>query len=257
MLGKLYKYDIKCTARVLVPVYVIYLAITAALKVMLEMKIETGIFALIGDFLSMVFFLLSFCVFLLGWGHTLRRFNENLFTDEGYLMNTLPVKPWQHITAKLFASFSWVIISIVCIAAAFGILMIGKYEELKIIFEVLGRELSDFKAYETVMLILLVLSFGVFITLLTFAGDALKSAFGFMKKAYVQVIVLIVGFFIGMIGLPYFGEFIYAVFDDVFKLDESYGFVFLLSAYSLLFILLSVGMFALTNYLMKRKLNLE
>lgn len=31
----------------------------------------------------------------------LLRFYKNLLQNEGYLMNMLPVKSWQHITAKL------------------------------------------------------------------------------------------------------------------------------------------------------------
>ena len=41
----------------------------------------------------------------------LQRFYKGLLRDEGYLMHTLPVKPWQLITAKGFTAFVVVIIS--------------------------------------------------------------------------------------------------------------------------------------------------
>ena len=41
----------------------------------------------------------------------LQRFYKGLLRDEGYLMHTLPVKPWQLITAKGFTAFVVVIVS--------------------------------------------------------------------------------------------------------------------------------------------------
>lgn len=35
------------------------------------------------------------------------RFYKNMYTDEGYLMHTLPVRPWMHITAKTVAGSIW------------------------------------------------------------------------------------------------------------------------------------------------------
>ena len=35
------------------------------------------------------------------------RYYRNLYGDEGYLMNTLPVTPAQHVWAKLICAFLW------------------------------------------------------------------------------------------------------------------------------------------------------
>lgn len=39
------------------------------------------------------------------------RFYRNMYTDEGYLMHTLPVKSWEHIFSKGLVFFIWTLIS--------------------------------------------------------------------------------------------------------------------------------------------------
>ncbi len=57
----------------------------------------------------------------------IQRFYKNLLGDEGYLMFTLPVHPWQHIVSKLTAAVVWTLssclvtlLSIVILAARAG-----------------------------------------------------------------------------------------------------------------------------------------
>ena len=51
------------------------------------------------------------------------RFYKGLLGDEGYLMHTLPVKPWQLITSKGIVACAVVIISIVCAVISIFILI--------------------------------------------------------------------------------------------------------------------------------------
>lgn len=62
---------------------------------------------------------LSFCVTLC----TAIRFYKNFFTDEGYLMFTLPVKTSDLLLSKIFVSALWKLISI--LAAAISVLVIA------------------------------------------------------------------------------------------------------------------------------------
>ena len=50
-------------------------------------------------------------------------FRSNMFTDEGYLTNTLPVSSHQLLLSKVITMFSWDIISIIAIAASVAIFM--------------------------------------------------------------------------------------------------------------------------------------
>lgn len=70
----------------------------------------------------------------------LQRFYKGLLRDEGYLMHTLPVKPWQLITAKGFTAFVVVIISgIIAVISIF--ILIGV--SISISISDLGELLAD------------------------------------------------------------------------------------------------------------------
>ena len=43
------------------------------------------------------------------------RFYRNMYTDEGYLMHTLPVKSWEHILTKGLTFFIWSLISVLAV----------------------------------------------------------------------------------------------------------------------------------------------
>lgn len=51
------------------------------------------------------------------------RFYKNMFTDEGYLMHTLPVSPSSHIVSKLLIYLVWFLINIFSIVASISILL--------------------------------------------------------------------------------------------------------------------------------------
>lgn len=57
--------------------------------------------------------------------YTALRFYRNLFTDEGYLMHTLPVKKWELITAKGLVAVIWnVITTITTLLAVFLVVLL-------------------------------------------------------------------------------------------------------------------------------------
>ena len=46
-------------------------------------------------------------LFTVGFTISLTNFHKTLFTDEGYLMLTIPVKPYYHIFTKFISSVIW------------------------------------------------------------------------------------------------------------------------------------------------------
>lgn len=73
------------------------------------------------------------------------RFYKGLLGDEGYLMHTLPVKPWQLITSKGIVAATIVVVSIICAVISILILvgindMAGLIYAAKDFFSVLGKE---------------------------------------------------------------------------------------------------------------------
>ena len=100
MLTNLIAFDLKNSARLLVPLHIALLIFTILGRITLGsdflMQMPDEIFALLVIFYVMMVIVVGVIssFYFIYW------FYKNLFTDEGYLMHTLPVKPWQLITAK-------------------------------------------------------------------------------------------------------------------------------------------------------------
>ncbi len=115
MLRKLMKYEFKATGRIMLPLYGALLGFSIINKIfigtnMAEVNMDflggiPAIITMIGYFVTMV------AVFVGTLFITVQRFYKNLFGDEGYLMNTIPVKSSQNIVNKLVVSMVWTIIS--------------------------------------------------------------------------------------------------------------------------------------------------
>lgn len=116
MLGKLLKYELKASARTLLPLYgaLLVLSLINGFNMRLEYHFLTGIAIALTSGLC---FAIAVCSFYL----ILQRFWTNLLRDEGYLMFTLPVKSSQLIWSKLISGISWATIS--CIVGLLAMLL--------------------------------------------------------------------------------------------------------------------------------------
>jgi len=108
MLAKLMKYELKATGRVFLPLYIALLVLAIINRFMVNLPTSWKIPAVISLIIYAVILVGMFVIALV---MTIQRFNKNLLTVEGYLMFTLPVKPWQHIVSKLLVAMFWVVVS--------------------------------------------------------------------------------------------------------------------------------------------------
>lgn len=137
MLGKLLKYEIKSTAKIIVPIYVVFLIIAIlnrlCFSVFPNYDLDYGnpivsLFAIIFSTLLPIFFVIILVgCFILTYVIIIQRFYKNLMRDEGYLMWTLPVKVSSHIFAKLLVAMLWIICTSLVSLCAFAILFVNFY----------------------------------------------------------------------------------------------------------------------------------
>jgi len=122
MLIKLLKHELKATGRIFLPMYallVIFSVITKHANQNLRVdSLFTGILMIVPSILYACI-IAGICVMTLVL--LIQRFSKNLLGLEGYLMHTLPVRPWQHIACKLATSTLWTICStfMVCLSALY------------------------------------------------------------------------------------------------------------------------------------------
>jgi len=126
MLGKLLKYEYKATAIMFAPMLIAFLLSATIMRIltsfstdMLAVSIFLGLTRVI-----MVLLLIILIVYPVISGA--QRFKKNLLGDEGYLMNTLPVKVTELILSKLVVSISWVLTSICSAVLAAVIIFAGQ-----------------------------------------------------------------------------------------------------------------------------------
>ena len=104
MLGKLMKYELKATGRVLLPLYGAILLVSVlgafSLERMSEFEMGALLFVLVYTGLCVALVVLTLVLII-------QRFNRNLLKDEGYLMFTLPVSVHSLLFSKLFSALLW------------------------------------------------------------------------------------------------------------------------------------------------------
>lgn len=265
MLRKLLKYEIKATARIFLPLYVVLLSFAiinrsiAAISI-LEWQAPEVISMIIYISILVGMVVVTFIMMI-------QRFYKNLLSEEGYLMFTLPTKPWKHITSKLLVSMMWTIAS--GIAALLSIFIIFSRINTGLFIRAIISFYADFYSFFGTSSILFTLEFllagiislasGVLIIYASIAVGhlfnrhrILASVGAFIAlSTLTQILYVIAVFFLNVIRIP---QQLYTIQD--FRSIQPYIHIVMW----LIIIshgLLSSGYFMVTNYILSKRLNLE
>jgi hypothetical protein len=124
MLGKLIKYELKATSRIMLPMYALLFVLALINKVFIiinldSMKVPMIIAMTVYGFLFVAIFIMTLVV-------TIQRFNKNLLTDEGYLSFTLPVQVHSHVDCKMIVSLIWFVLSGIVAVASLIVMAIDR-----------------------------------------------------------------------------------------------------------------------------------
>ncbi len=266
MLSKLLKYEIKATARAFLPLYVVLLAFAVIQKVISLLNANNWDAPQI---ISMALYMtIMVGIFVMTLVVMIQRLYKNLLSDEGYLMFTLPTKPWKHITSKLLVSMMWTaasgvvaIISIIIIACD----EIFKGDFVQEVVGAIGKFFEYFGATSILFIVEILLAIIIGLAssvLIIYASIALGHLFNrhrvlaslgafLVLNTVSQIIFTIVSIIPGTKFLP---EHLSSTSDfhameASFHLIMWYGIVF--------FAILAACYFIVTNYILSKRLNLE
>lgn len=114
MLGKLIKHEIKHSARYTM---VIYAAVVAAIAVM-GLSLLTGS-TWLGVVSCFALYVVGFAAVVVTLVSVIKNFYDTLFSRQGYLTLTLPVKGSTLLISKIIVSFLWIIVSFVAMGLTF------------------------------------------------------------------------------------------------------------------------------------------
>ncbi len=141
MFGKLCKYEYKSIVRTLAPIYLAVIAVSifnafvgiGSLangyynNLMSGLSFGSGILSLLQTISVIAYFGVLVALTVLTLIIVIQRFYKGLLCDEGYLMFTLPVKPWQLIAAKGTVAFGMSLASFLTACLSIFILVLGAF----------------------------------------------------------------------------------------------------------------------------------
>lgn len=235
MLRKTLKYELQATGRLFLPCFAGLLGLSLLCRLFWGLNNSASnvaplrILTVVFTALLILMFTASVVVAIMA---ILSRFYKNLLSNEGYLMHTLPVHPWQHVLAKLLASMIWVILSFV-VAAICGLILTsfvpGFFQsllhllpELREVLQLIWQQYGGHSVVIIILAILAVLLVGAciilqFYTAMSFGQRANSHKVFASLGVYILIaIILQVGlttFGIGLMDLDFIQNLANATYD--------------------------------------------
>ena len=124
MLGKLLKYELKSTSRLMGVLYLAVLMVAAIVGFLARGTIwqatQGNAIAVVVS--GLIYTLLIMTLMIVTVVMILQRFYKNLLKGEGYLMHTLPVPTWMLVASKTISSLIWVLLSIITLIVSVFVL---------------------------------------------------------------------------------------------------------------------------------------
>lgn len=115
MLGKLMKYELRATARTMLPGFAAVLLLAGLTRLSAAFLMNRhGVLGLLGGIIVFLFVIACMGIGILALVIMIQRFRDSLLGDQGYLTHTLPVTTSQNILAKLLTSVIWYFGTAVC-----------------------------------------------------------------------------------------------------------------------------------------------
>lgn len=274
MLGKLLKNDFIGSAHAMLPVYLV--ALIAGAITALSYIFNIKFLKFIGSFslVILVFGLVIITIFVM-----MNYFNKSLYSDQGYLSYTLPVKSRDLLFSKATVSFAWIAISYLILAGfVVGVLWYAKVKlneslggEIDEIINTIGslvttNGLPSVAAIAKIVAIVLLYGFVSILILVSqvFFSMTLSNVRGFNKLGFfggiiifaVLLVVMKIVSSLIMVYLPMSlfisGDGIKITLKSMADVSSTYGIGgFLFEAIA------SAGLLFATNHLMSKKINLR
>lgn len=249
MLTKLLKYEFRATARTFGICYAALLAVAALFAILLNVSNWNGDNSLPLNWLAVILivaYVALLCIVgVLTLVMLIQRFEKNLLGGEGYLMNTLPVSPWQHITSKLIVSLAWCVCSVAASVLSFAILAMVEVN-LDDLFGSLGEILRQIDISSLWLPLFIVLVGIVEFILQVYASMMLGQCFNKGKKFLAVVFFVVFLIIMSIVDSNTWGNL------TMYSVSTATEAVTLVKE-----LIFSAAFFALTDYLLKRRLNLE
>lgn len=156
MLSKLLKYDLKSMFKVFIPLWIALIVVSIVNRFTLhQTQYDTP------QVLSMILYVSLFAaVMVVAVVLIIMRFYNGLLKDEGYLMFTLPVRPWQLVTSKALSAMIIIVLSLMFGAGSIFLVAMGSFTwaDVRLFFQQLAQMLNTDIVLTMVLSVILMVS---------------------------------------------------------------------------------------------------
>ena len=269
MLAKLLKYDFKAMFKIFLPLWGVLLVVSGINRLFsgAGLDAEQGL-GLVNSLMVLLYVLLIMAVMVVTTVIIIARFYQGLLKDEGYLMFTIPVKPWQLLASKLISAM---VISIISgVVALASVAIIAYFPEMgQVLAELWKMGMKNVPNFLPLVILLVVSLFVGIICSVSqvYASMALghlagSHRVGFAVLAFIVLSVIwsTVGSVIGMFGYPDLTSTMISINEIEVSVDVAGISNVLLTATVwglVLDVVRCVVHLIITNYILSRRLNLE
>ncbi len=126
MVRKLFKHEFGAYWRVLIPAWIALMGVSVLGRLVQFLESDSTIYGIVSGS-SILFYIIGIMVAMaFPFVYAIIRFYRNLFTGEGYLTFTLPVKPAQHIWVKVLTAVTLQVASLLVVAVSAAVMMAGE-----------------------------------------------------------------------------------------------------------------------------------
>lgn len=269
MLRKLMKYEFKATGRILIPLYGALLLFALINRFLFRGNLDESISKAFGSFGTLANFITVFAygctmaaVFVVTFFIIVQRFYKNILGDEGYLMNTLPIKPYINIVNKILVSVIWTIISCFVAFLSLLILFVNFNDITSILPELIPSLKKVYNYYGSAPYLLF---FEFCLTALVQLTKSITMIYAAMSIGHLFNKSKILFSIVAFIGLNIISNSINSIFLYIgtqgnFPQISSNRVIVLggfLSVYMFVQLIYFIIYFFITNYILTKKLNLE
>ena len=266
MLGKLLKYEIKATARTFLPMYALLIVFALINKFFMAVNAD---YLKIPQIISMsVFVVIIVGISVMTLLVTIQRFNKNLLSDEGYLSFTLPVKAHSHIDSKMIVSLMWTALSVIVSFVSIFVMAINE-ETIVQLRKFINEVIPELNKLGAAGYMIMFEGF-IFVIIATLASIiTIYAAITIGNMSSKHKLLAGIGAYIGFgvieqiissIILTSFGGKVEKYFESLrnYSVPEVlYAVQLILLAFIAFYIIFGVAYYFLTNWMLKKKLNLE
>ncbi len=246
MLKKLLKYDLRANMKIYCFLWPCMVIAAILQRFLIPESTPDKLYAIVYPLLqTLMMFSLSGSV-IVSMVVCVSRFYKGLLKEEGYLMFTLPVHPWQLVLSKLLVSLLTLIIT--GILSIFSIIcMYGEFDVLKDIWTAL-MSLDDLITKSVAVNLIYIITLAILYQALTILQIYLACAIGHLAKKHRVVTSIAVWF-----GLSYGQRFLLILGVAIGFIAEQFAWWLFYGGVAGIVALF----FFLTQLILKKRLNLE